>query len=122
MEMMQTIRSAGALFLVPMALAMASFGTVAAQSAPEAALVKRLLAKGTCLACHAVDKKIVGPAYRDVAEKYQEGAKAVDRLAEKIQKGGSGVWGAVPMPPAAGISAAEAKILATWVRAGAPAN
>lgn len=119
---MQTIRSAGALSVVIMALAMASFGTAAAQSAPEATVVKPLLAKGTCLACHAVDKKIVGPAYRDVAEKYRGDAKAVDHLAEKIQKGGSGVWGAVPMPPAAGISAAEAEILATWVLAGAPAN
>ena len=68
-----------------------------------------------CMACHAVDKKMVGPAYKDVAKKYAADAKAVDLLAAKIQKGGSGVWGAVPMPPNANVSPAEAKALATWI-------
>ena len=122
MEMMHMIRNVTLAFLVSLAVVVAPFETAAAQSVPEAAVVKPLLAKGTCLACHAVDKKVVGPAYRDVAEKYKADAKTVDLLADKILKGGSGVWGAVPMPPAAGISSAEAKILATWVLAGAPAN
>ncbi|MBP8018620.1 MAG: cytochrome C', partial [Hylemonella sp.] len=51
-----------------------------------------------CMACHAVDKKVVGPAYKEVAAKYKADKGAVDKLAEKIMKGGSGVWGAVPMP------------------------
>ncbi len=68
-----------------------------------------------CMACHAVDKKLVGPSYKDVAAKYGKEAGAVDKLAAKIQKGGSGVWGAVPMPPNANVNADEAKSLATWI-------
>jgi cytochrome c len=66
-----------------------------------------------CMACHAIDKKLVGPSYKDVAKKYD--AKAVDALAAKIVKGGSGVWGAIPMPANPQVSAAEAKKLAAWV-------
>jgi len=69
----------------------------------------------TCMACHATDKKIVGPSYRDVAAKYAGQSDAVDKLAAKIMKGGSGVWGAVPMPANPKVSPAEAKQLATWV-------
>lgn len=68
-----------------------------------------------CMACHAIDKKVVGPAYKDVAKKYAGDAKAVDMLAAKIMKGGAGVWGPVPMPANAQVNAAEAKSLATWV-------
>ena len=68
-----------------------------------------------CMACHAVDKKLVGPAYKDVAKKYAGDAKAVDALATKIVKGGSGVWGAIPMPANTQVSDAEAKKLASWV-------
>jgi cytochrome c len=67
-----------------------------------------------CLSCHAVDKKVVGPSYKEVAAKYKGQPDAVAKLATKIQKGGSGVWGAVPMPPNA-VSDAEAKTLAEWV-------
>ena len=70
-----------------------------------------------CMACHAVDKKIVGPAYKEVAAKYKADKGAVDKLAEKIMKGGSGVWGAVPMPANAQVNADEAKKLAAWVMA-----
>ncbi|AKU13798.1 c-type cytochrome [Aromatoleum toluolicum] len=68
-----------------------------------------------CLACHAVDKKLVGPAYQEVAKKYAGDAGAVAKLAEKIQKGGSGVWGTMPMPANPQVNAEEAKTLATWV-------
>ena len=67
------------------------------------------------MACHAVDKKLVGPAYKDVAAKYKGDKTAVDKLATKIMKGGSGVWGAVPMPANAQVNEADAKKLATWV-------
>src|SRR5689334_12373827 len=73
-----------------------------------------LAAKKNCLACHAVDKKVVGPAYKDVAAKYAGQKDAVAKLAEKIQKGGVGVWGQVPMP-ANQVTPDEAKQLATWV-------
>lgn len=67
-----------------------------------------------CMACHAIDKKLVGPAYKDVAAKYA-GQDVVAHLAEKVQKGGSGVWGPVPMPPNPQVSAEEAKTLVEWV-------
>lgn len=68
-----------------------------------------------CMACHAVDKKLVGPSYKDVASKYAADKGAVDKLAAKILKGGSGAWGAVPMPANTQVNEAEAKKLAAWV-------
>ena len=68
-----------------------------------------------CMACHAIDKKVVGPAYKDVAAKYSGDKTAVDRLAAKIQKGGAGVWGPIPMPANTQVNEAEAKKLAAWV-------
>ena len=68
-----------------------------------------------CMACHATDKKLVGPSYKDVAAKYAGQKDAVDKLAAKIQKGGAGVWGPVPMPANTQVSEADAKKLAAWV-------
>ena len=68
-----------------------------------------------CLACHAADKKVIGPAYKDVAAKYAGQKDASDKLAQKIIKGGSGVWGAVPMPANPQVNEADAKALATWI-------
>lgn len=70
-----------------------------------------------CMACHAVDKKLVGPSYKDVAAKYAGQKDAADKLATKIIKGGSGVWGPVPMPANAQVNPDEAKKLATWILA-----
>ena len=67
------------------------------------------------MACHAVDKKLVGPSYKDVAAKYANDKSAVDKLAVKIVKGGSGVWGPVPMPANTQVSEAEAKRLSAWI-------
>jgi cytochrome c len=74
-----------------------------------------LAGKKNCLACHNADKKVIGPAYKEVAAKYAGQKDAADKLAQKIMKGGSGVWGAVPMPANPQVSEAEAKQLATWV-------
>ena len=75
------------------------------------------LAKSTnCMACHAVDKKLVGPAYKDVAAKYKGDAKAPAMLAEKTKAGGKGVWGQIPMPPN-NVTPEEASKLAAWVLA-----
>ena len=68
-----------------------------------------------CMACHAIDKKLVGPAYKDVAAKYAGQKDAVDKLAQKVMKGGSGVWGAVPMPANPQVTEAEAKQLVQWI-------
>ena len=74
-----------------------------------------LAQKKNCMACHATDKKLVGPAYKEVAAKYASQKDAAAKLAEKIQKGGVGVWGQVPMPANPQVSADEAKTLAAWV-------
>jgi cytochrome c len=80
------------------------------------AMADEALAKAkNCMACHAVANKLVGPAYKDVAKKYAGDKTAVDKLAAKIIKGGSGVWGAVPMPANPQVSEADAKKLAAWV-------
>lgn len=82
------------------------------------AFADEALAKSkNCMACHAVDKKLVGPAYKEVAKKYAGDKTAADKLATKIQKGGSGVWGAIPMPANPQVNDAEAKKLAAWVLA-----
>jgi cytochrome c len=71
--------------------------------------------KKNCMACHAVDKKVVGPGFKEVAAKYAGQKDAVDKLAQKIIKGGAGVWGPVPMPANAQVSDAEAKQLMQWI-------
>ena len=70
-----------------------------------------------CMSCHAVDRKVLGPSFKDVANKYKDDKGAVDTLASKIVKGGSGVWGPVPMPANNQVSEADAKKLAAWVLA-----
>ena len=74
-----------------------------------------LLKKNNCMACHAVDKKLVGPSYKAVADKYRGQSDAADRLAKKIRAGGAGVWGAIPMPPHPQVSEADAKTMATYI-------
>jgi cytochrome c len=75
----------------------------------------KLAQSKACTACHAVDKKMVGPSYKDIAAKYASDAGAAAKLAVKIQKGGVGVWGQIPMPANPAVSAAEAETLAKWV-------
>ena len=79
----------------------------------------QLAQKNGCTACHAVEKKLVGPALQEIAKKYAGQADAVAKVAESIRKGGSGKWGQIPMPPQAQLSEADAKVLAEWVLAGA---
>ena len=74
-----------------------------------------LAQKKNCLACHTVDKKLVGPAFKDIAAKYAGQKDAVDKLTLKVIKGGSGAWGPVPMPANAQVTEAEAKQLVQWV-------
>lgn len=71
--------------------------------------------KKGCMACHAIDKKVVGPGYKDVAAKYAGQKDAVDKLATKVVKGGSGAWGQVPMPANPQVNDAEAKQLVQWI-------
>jgi cytochrome c len=103
-EIMKSVISAAA----------AGLTLLAAQSAFAAVAPAELAQQKACLGCHAVDKKIVGPAYKDVAAKYKGQKDALAKLSEKVIKGGSGVWGPVPMP-ANNVTPDEAKTLVTWV-------
>ncbi len=92
-------------------LLIAAFGVVTLPAFAQADLAK----KKNCMACHAVDKKLVGPSYKDVATKYAGQKDAVDKLVVKVMKGGSGAWGAIPMPANPQVSEAEAKQLVQWI-------
>lgn len=95
-----------AIYIAMMAAGVAVAGQVQADEA---------LAKAkNCLACHATDKKLVGPSYKEVSAKYKGDAKAADMLASKIKAGGVGTWGKVPMPPN-NVTPEEASKLAKWV-------
>lgn len=80
---------------------------------------KDLAQKNSCLACHSVDKKIVGPAFQDIAKKYAAHKDAETLLIASIKNGGSGKWGPIPMPAQASLSDADAKTLAAWILSGA---
>jgi cytochrome c len=78
-----------------------------------------LATKNGCTGCHAVDKKLVGPAYLEVAKKYASQPGATVQLGESIRKGGSGKWGPIPMPAQPNLKDAEVTALAAWVLGGA---
>lgn len=86
----------------------------------DAAAAKALASKSACLACHAPDKKLVGPAYKDVVAKHKGQPDALAKVAARIKSGGSGLYGPVPMPPQPNLKDDELKLLAEWVLAGAP--
>ena len=98
-------------------VAIAAMATFFAASTPALADMALATTKN-CMACHAVDKKLVGPSYKDIATKYAGQADAVDKLSGKVVKGGSGVWGPVPMPANSQINDADAKKLVAWILAG----
>jgi cytochrome c len=97
--------------LFPLAALAAALAATPALAADELALAQ----KNACTACHAVDKKLVGPAYKDVAAKYRADKGAEAKLVEKVKKGGVGVWGQVPMPPNANVKDEDVKTLVKWI-------
>jgi len=98
---------------------MKSLVFVAAAAAVSLALPasanEELAKKHACFACHATDKKLVGPSYKDVAAKYRNDKQAEAKLVEKVKKGGTGVWGQVPMPPNAAVPDADIRTLVKWI-------
>jgi len=90
-------------------------GGAFAQAKVDAKAAEVLAQKSGCIACHNVDKKIIGPAYKEVAAKYKADKDAATKLAAKVKAGGSGVWGPVPMPPNAQVADADIKTLVAWV-------
>ena len=88
---------------------------ITAFSALPALAQEDLAKKHNCLACHSVDKKVVGPAYKDVANKYRGDKGAEAKLIDKVKKGGVGVWGQIPMPPNSAVPDADVKKLVEWI-------
>ena len=76
---------------------------------------EELAKKHACFACHAVDKKLVGPAYKDVAAKYRNDSGAEAKLVDKVKKGSQGTWGQVPMPPNSSVPDADVRALVKWI-------
>jgi len=93
----------------------ALFVAQAADTALDNASAQALMQKSGCAACHAIEKKVVGPAYQDVAAKYKSDKDALAKLSDKVKKGGVGVWGDVPMPPNVQVSDADIKDLVGWI-------
>jgi cytochrome c5 len=87
----------------------------AAGAAPDTKAAEAMMQKSGCAACHGIDKKIVGPSYQDVAAKYRGDKDALAKLTQKVKAGGSGVWGAVPMPPNAQVPDPDIKALVSWI-------
>lgn len=98
-------------FMLVSVLAVSALASQAALANPDLAKAKN------CMACHAVSTKLVGPAYKDVAAKYAGQKDAEAKLVAKVMKGGSGTWGAIPMPANPQVSEAEARALVKWVLA-----
>lgn len=105
-------------FLV--ALPLAIMGNAAAAETVDIEQINTILQNNACFACHQVDQKVVGPAYQEVAEKYQDDPDYRDTLAQHIKEGSQGIWGPVPMPPNAGISDDDLNTVVDWIMAGAP--
>jgi cytochrome c len=93
-----------------------ALGCLVAVAAPAAAS-EAIIKKARCVACHAIDKKLVGPAYKDVAAKYRDQAEAPAKLFTKVRQGGAGVWGEIPMTPnpADKISDDDLKAAIAWI-------
>lgn len=99
----------------PLAVACTAAAALAALAPTGARASPELAQKNACMSCHAIDKKLVGPAYKDVAAKYKGQKDAEAALVASIKKGGAGKWGPVPMPPQAQLSDEDAKSLAQWI-------
>jgi cytochrome c len=100
-------------------IALGAAGLAAASFSLPALANMALAQKNACTACHAVDKKLVGPSYADVAKKYAGDKEAVAKLTASIRAGGAGKWGPVPMPAQPNLSEADARTLAAWIMGGA---
>jgi cytochrome c551/c552 len=101
--------------VTPAATTVAPSATPSASGPLDMAAGQAQMQKNGCGACHAVDKKIVGPAYQDVAAKYKGDAGALAKLSQKVKTGGAGVWGPVPMPPNPQVADADIKTLVSWI-------
>jgi cytochrome c len=106
-------------FAVMVVCGLFSSVTARADEAPRGQVIAQANA---CMGCHAVDRKLVGPSFQQIAAKYKGDAQAPSKLARKVKDGGSGVWGAIPMPAHPAMSDADIQTVVGWVLAGAPSS
>lgn len=111
-----TVGAASLCGAIVMVLALAA----AAQPAVAAPAGLSIARSNACMGCHAVDRKLVGPSFQQIAARYKGDPGAQTKLQGKVRDGGSGVWGAIPMPSHPGMSDADIKTVVQWVLAGAP--
>jgi cytochrome c len=102
--------------------AFAADARVAPVSPVSPADAMNIAGKNACMGCHAVDRKIVGPSFRQIAAKYKDDSQALVRLEAKVRDGGSGVWGVLPMPSHRSMDSADIKKVVGWILAGAPSK
>ncbi|AOK57888.1 c-type cytochrome [Burkholderia ubonensis] len=114
MKLKQWIKGAAAA-----ALLAGTFGAIAHADVGDGLKVAR---GNACMGCHAVDRKLVGPSFKDIAARYKGDPQAVAKLSKKVKEGGSGVWGAIPMPAHPRMSDADVRSVVEWVLAGAPSK
>jgi cytochrome c len=100
--------------------AAASLVATAARAAPDAQRGRAVANANACMGCHAVDRKLVGPSFQQIAAKYKGDPQASTKLARKVKEGGSGVWGMIPMPAHQSMSDADIRVVVDWVLTGAP--
>ena len=100
--------------------AMLAYFIAAAQASSEDETAYVIAKQNACLGCHAINKKIVGPSFQMIAQKYKSDSNAQAFLKNKIAKGGAGSWGVVPMPANAKLSATDLTLLTSWILRGAP--
>jgi cytochrome c len=113
--LLRGLLNSGAVLLALSGLA----ATAHADDAPRGLTIAR---SNACMGCHAVDRKLVGPSFQQIAAKYKVDAQAPVKLAQKVKDGGSGVWGAIPMPAHPAMSDANIHTVVAWVLAGAPSK
>lgn len=100
-----------------MKLLYAAFAVLGVLSAGHAAASEKLAQSSGCMTCHAMDRKAIGPGYKEIAAKYRNDKSAEAKLIQKVKAGGSGVWGPAPMPPNAHVKEADIKALVQWILA-----
>ncbi|WP_074265908.1 MULTISPECIES: c-type cytochrome [Paraburkholderia] len=112
------VRKSGVVVVALVGLA----GLVTAARADDAPRGQMIARANACMGCHAVDRKVVGPSFQQIAAKYKGDAQAPAKLVNKVKDGGSGVWGVLPMPPHPTMSDVDIRTVVDWVLAGAPSR
>jgi len=111
-----------AVFAATLTLGVAASAFVSTAHADDAPRGRMVANANACMGCHAVDRKLVGPSFQQIAAKYKGDVQAPAKLSRKVKEGGSGVWGMIPMPAHQSMSDADIRTVVDWVLAGAPSK